>query len=204
MRKALRIIGWLFAGLAASIAVLLGYVGLIEAKIPVSLPSLSVSARMWDDGYVFATGTWVAENNSLAFPFSTTEIRCLKRTMTCHSAESSISGGGMLSADYTAYDITKWDNTTLVYTNDARCVSYTYTVDRLNERMIATRRTKNPAPDGCDLVEKNAINLSLADGFRTVQRMRQDVSRDMLWLLIGALVLVWAFVVVRAIGVIRQ
>lgn len=71
-------------------------------------PSVSVTAHK-----VIAEGTWVLDNEKLAYPLNVTKITCYKEISTCIEARAEImSGGDSDSLLLNTYDfpITKWDN----------------------------------------------------------------------------------------------
>ena len=176
--KVLKAIVWIFfvliVGLAGSVVV--GYVAdsFIESKSSVRLPSgPSVFTDAWDRGYVSADGTVSIDNDRQAFPIQTTKIRCYRDEKSCTAAKAEISYLGFLDLELTTHPISLWNNTTILFTEDAMCAQYVYSIDRTNKRVVGTR-TKKQNVAGCEIFRSAPLTLSLVDGFTVWQRVNGE------------------------------
>lgn len=176
--KILKAIGWIFpvliVGLAGTAAI--GYVAdsFIESKTGVRLPSgPSVLTDAWDRGYVSAEGTFTIDNDRQAFPIQTTKIRCHRDEKSCTAAKAEISFLRFLDLQLTTHPISLWSNTTILFTEDAMCVQYVYSIDRVNKRVVGTR-TKKQNVAGCEIFQSTPLTLSLVDGFAVWMRVNQE------------------------------
>ena len=129
-RAALRTLG----GLIGTVVILLAGFSIVNSLTPIKLPvGPHVYVDAWDRGFVSATGTWTMENDRPAFPVQTSNIRCYRDDKSCTAAQAEIAFGDTLHLETYNYDITKWDNTTILFRTDAACVEYIYTIDRANK-----------------------------------------------------------------------
>src|SRR4051812_31983403 len=162
--------GWGLLGLIGSIIIFLIAAAVTQSMVPVKLPTLSISTSAWSD-YAFARGTWTMDNEKPAFPLQTTDIRCYRHDMTCTSAHAEIAFGDTLNAELTNYDVTRWDDEVITFkSTSATCADYTYTINRMNERVIGTRTTKG-TEETCRNTSKQPIHLTLTDGFKVWSRL---------------------------------
>jgi hypothetical protein len=145
-----RVVGWLFLGLIGSAAILAMMLLYVGTQVPVHLRSGGkIFANSWDSGFVHASGTWVIENDTQAFPLQFTELRCYRQDNECTSATAEVTFGDTLSVDTDRYEVVRWTNDTIIFTTSALCVDYTYTVSRASERLVGTRTPKKAATDTC-------------------------------------------------------
>jgi hypothetical protein len=124
-------------------------------------------------------------------------IICYKQEGHCTSAQAEIVSGNRLSLGVERFEITKWDATTLVFTNTSpRCVDYVYTIDRSNLRTFGTRKSKQDASDACKR-EQLDLHLTLVDGFTFWQGLRDDASARIMPFVWATIALWWVFVLYR-------
>jgi hypothetical protein len=179
--RVLKAVGWsvlfVVVGLAGTLAILAGATFLISTQNPVSLSSgVLVYTDAWDRGYVYASGTWTMENSRQAFPIQTSKIRCNREEKSCTNAQAEIAFGKMLHLETYNYDITKWDNTTILFRTATDCVEYVYTVDRSNKRLVGTRTKKATFGTDCTLIEDKPLRLALVDGYDVWNKLSQEVE----------------------------
>ena len=86
----------------------------------VVLPKLLISTDAWDDGYVFAEGTWAVSGEDMVWPEQTSKINCIRDLGICLEAtatiESSAPGIGEwhLALELHTYQIERWNAVELV------------------------------------------------------------------------------------------
>jgi hypothetical protein len=121
----------------------------IWSKVPVDILSQgSVYTGGWDQGFVTASGTWVLDGEKHAFPINMSEIQCFKENSRCYAAGARLSNN-YLVAELDFYNVTKWDNSTLEFVTDARCVSYVYVINRNTEKLTGRRVAKTTDDPTC-------------------------------------------------------
>jgi hypothetical protein len=192
--RIIKAIGWailfLSIGLMGSLAILIGATFLIGTQSPISLPSgVFVYTDAWDRGYVYASGTWTMENSRQAFPVQTSKIRCIREEKSCTNAQAEIAFRKMLHLETYNYDITKWDNTTILFRTATDCVEYVYTVDRSNKRLVGTRTKKANTGTDCTMIEDKPLRLTLVDGFDVWKGLNQEVEATyfpFMWMAVAA------------------
>lgn len=196
IKRLVQVFGWVLVGCAGSIGLLLVVIGVAGIMVPVGLPAGSVSTGSWDN-YVAARGTWVMENDRSASPVQTTQIFCHRMTMDCRVAQAEVGSGGMLYVEAHNYSVDRWDGDIITFRDTtAVCVDYAYTVSRVNQRVIGIRTTKK-VTDLCSSVSKEPINLTLADGYKVEQQLRDEALAQVYPFMWMGLALLWAFVVFR-------
>lgn len=185
----------LVLGIAGTIAILVGSGVLIGSENSVRLPSGPfVYTDAWDRGYVVATGTWTMDNARQAFPIQTSKIQCYRELKTCTAAQADIAFGNFLSLETYRYDITRWDNSTILFQTATPCVEYVYTIDRANKRAIGTRTTKANPTEDCSLVENRRLSLTLSDGFEVWSKINQEVERKIVPFMWAGVAVWWIIV----------
>ena len=114
---------------------------------------------------------------------------------------SEIAFGDTLSLDVELFEITKWDATTLVFTNTSPlCVDYVYTIDRSNLRTFGTRKSKKDVDDHCkQFLEQRDLKLTLVDGSTVWQGLRDDASARTMPFVWATIALWWVFVLYRIV-----
>jgi hypothetical protein len=136
---------------------------------PVKLPFLHVSVDFWQDGYVYATGTWTIVGEKQAFPEQATQINCYKAWGTCFEATAQLDSNNVLGVDLMPYTIERWDEheiTTKPY--EKGCVAYTMRISRVSKAVMGYRM-RNPEhrmaiPEVCKGLNPE-LQLKLANGF---------------------------------------
>ena len=144
----------------------------------VDLPTLLISTDAWDDGYVFAEGTWAARGVDMAWPEQTSKINCIRDLGFCIEAtatiESSALGTGEwhLALDLHTYQIERWNAVELVTKprHQAPCARHVRRFRRLQNSVTGYR---GPAPrdDRCEGAAKR--DLVLVDGRELSERLRK-------------------------------
>lgn len=173
-----------------------------KSKVPVNLPGFSLFAddAFWNKyGYVTAEGTWTFVTDEKANPLSTSRIDCIKSEKVCREATAMITDSGFgispfLNVDRTTYNIEKWDESQIIYSDtQPTCVYYLYTINRITKEVSGVRKNKkNTDPKACESIEKKDLQLRLVDGYK-VQTAEMDKVSNMplIWtILVGAL-LTW-------------
>jgi len=173
-RRIKLVVAWGLLGIVGTFAILFVAMELVGAMVPVYLPSLSVQTGSWNE-YASAQGTWTMDNDELAAPLQSTNIVCRRYNMTCTAAQAEISSN-MLHSELYDYEVMQWDNDVIIFKNTSSdCVDYTYTINRVNERVIATRTTKKTQSDGCLVdISPKPINLTLTDGFKVYWQLYEE------------------------------
>lgn len=171
-----------------------------KSRVPVNLPSFELFAddSLWNKfGYVIAKGTWIIEGGDMANPLSTSEIECIKSEKICRDATAIVSNFGILEApilnvDKTSFQILKWDDSQIIYTDtQPSCTYYLYTINRITKEVSGVRKTKaNTDPKACESIEKKDLNLRLVDGFKVYKTKLEKVTNmTLVWaVLIGGLI----------------
>jgi hypothetical protein len=203
-KKILYSIGLTVAVLAFLVSLIMLQVHRIRDAVPVSLPmfTLNTDDLLWNKlGYVSAKGTWTfVAPDVIGGPFRTSDIVCDKRQGECRESTASLfefgSGTPFLTASLENYQILKWDNSQIIYTeNKAECVYYIYTINRITKEVSGVRRPKPNADQKlCENIEKKEMQLRLVDGLEVVRSETAKVdssvfawasliSAGLLWLL---------------------
>ena len=174
----------------------------IRDAVPVSLPmfTLNTDDLLWNKvGYVSAKGTWTfVAPDVMGGPFRTSSITCDKRQGECRESIAALqeigSGTPFLNAILESYQILKWDNSQIIYTeNKAECVYFIYTINRITKEVSGVRR---PKPNGdqklCEFTEKKEMQLRLVDGLEVVRSETAKVdSTAFIWIALGSSGLAW-------------
>ena len=193
---------WLVMGLLGTVAIFLTGIFITNAQVPVSIASGGrVFVNEWDRGYVSTEGTWTIEGTKQAFPVQFPKIICVKKDGYCTSAQAEIAFGDTLSLDVSLFEITKWEVTTITFTNTSPlCVEYVYTIDRPNLRTFGTRKPKKGANDYCkQVLEQRDLKLTLVDGFTVWRGLRDDASARTMPFVWATIALWWVFVLYRIV-----
>ena len=61
----------------------------------VSLPELLISTDAWDEGYVFAEGTWAAPGEDMTWPEQTSKINCIRDLGICLESTATIESSAL-------------------------------------------------------------------------------------------------------------
>jgi hypothetical protein len=129
----------------------------------------------WNQGFVAADGTWTIDGEKHAFPLNTSEIRCFKENSVCYGAQAQLSDN-YLAAYLEFYKITKWDDSTLEFVEDASCVSYVYVINRSVEKLTGRRVAKTTDDPTCQLTERSDLRLSFVSGSEVVDKLRSEYA----------------------------
>ena len=184
----------ILVGLALGVGLLFA---IEQIRHPVQMtgaPFLSATASQ----YATARGTWTSEPQGQAPPVQTSEIRCIKQLMICTEATALVSDGGVLNVISDSYDVADWQESRIVYKNDAECVNYVYTMDFLTKSVtgMAARKASTIDPD-CAAAPLT-LRLSLRGGAEAMQALQKtDGARNVI-LLIAPVILIFLLWFLRA------
>jgi hypothetical protein len=198
LNKLVRSFLWVIGGIMSTLLILGAAMAVISTDLPIKPRSgYGISDQGWDQGHVWAAGTWTLDAGRLAFPIQTSEIRCLRDEKTCWSAQAEITFSDTLNVELDRYPISRWDKDVVVFQSEAHCVRYVYTISRANRRLVGTRTTKEPRPEGCGGVDAAPLQMAMADGFTLWLRLRDEAGAKVwpfAWIAVG---LCWSFVLFR-------
>jgi hypothetical protein len=137
----------------------------------VTLPFTQFFDRMWNDGFVSATGTWAFQNgDKMAWPEQATHISCFRDRSECVEAQAIVSDGTdnkhALSVDLNYYDIERWDDRQIVTKPlEHTCTRYVIRFNRVQKSVTAVRSTiSKDAP--CEGMS-GELYIVLSDGFKS-------------------------------------
>ena len=144
----------------------------------ISLPPLSVSTDSWDEGYVFAEGTWTLSGGKLAWPKQTSKINCLRNLGICLEATASLESGVLgwgerhLSVDLDTYQIERWDDVELVTRprHQAPCVQHVRRIRRVQKSVTGIRGAV-PTDKSCEGIAER--NLILVNGLELAKKFKE-------------------------------
>ena len=178
------IAGRSFRVLALLLLLLLGWAAIgalhllvVSHNVPVIPLSFGrVITDSWDQGFVAADGTWTIDGEKHAFPLNSSQIRCFKESSVCYAAQAQLSSDNYLAAYLEFYKITKWDNSTLEFVEDAICVSYVYVINRSVEKLTGRRVAKATDDPTCQLTERSDLRLSFVSGSEVVDKLRSQYA----------------------------
>jgi len=174
----LKLIGWVLLvitfGLVGSLAIIAIANAFIDDQTKVKLPiGPTVYTDAWERGYVSAEGTLTIDNDRQAFPIQVTKIRCYRDEKSCTVARAEVGFGDTLNVELSSHPVSLWNDTALLFHDDAQCVQYVYTIDRTHKRVLGTRTSK-PNVSGCSIFENKSLTLSLTNGFDVWWRLNQE------------------------------
>ena len=113
---------------------------------PVGVPSSTFVDSYWDDGHASSTGTWMIENDEVAFPEQATRVTCERDRKECIEFTAVLVdtsfGGHTLSIDTTRYEIERWDRVEIVSRpRHAVCARNVLRLNRVQKSVTAVRST---------------------------------------------------------------
>lgn len=193
----LRIAGWVLVGLVGTVAVFSAMFLYVGYQVPVKLYGGGVDIKEWDSGLVIALGTWVIEGDRQAAPLQHTVLTCQRDAKECKSSTAEISYGGFLAVDSDRYEIIRWTDDTIDFASSALCVNYTYNINRISARVVATRTPKKDGPALCGGLGRGTFQLSLKDGYLVESALKNEAwarAEPFAWATLGAL---WLFILTR-------
>jgi hypothetical protein len=124
----------------------------------------------------------------------------LKENSRCYAAGARLSNN-YLVAELDFYNVTKWDNSTLEFVTDARCVSYVYVINRNTEKLTGRRVAKTTDDPTCtSIISSPVLRLSFVDGLDVVRKLRSEAAPTLslpvatIWTVV---ILFWIWRVVR-------
>jgi hypothetical protein len=144
----------------------------------VVLPELLISTDAWDDGYVFADGTWAIRGEDMVWPEQTSKINCFRDLGICLEAtatvESSAPGTGEwhLELELHTYQIERWNAVELVTKprHQAACVQHTRHFRRLQNSVTGVRGPLS-RDRRCERTAKR--DLELVDGIELSRKLKK-------------------------------
>lgn len=194
MRAVGRFLFAIVTGLAGTVVIIWASILVLQSYVPVNLPSSgNVFTNNWDQGFVWAEGTWVIDNEKHAFPVNVSKITCLQRDSVCRSADAKLGSGNIMYVDSDVYQITRWDSATITFKTSAICTDYVYTIVRTNARLVGTRTTNDKAD--CPFTEKRPLNLTLVDGLSVTSQLARDMWPAVFVIASIFVLLWWTFVI---------
>lgn len=107
----------------------------------VVLPELLISTDAWDDGYVFAEGTWDVRGEEMVWPEQTSKINCFRDLGICLEATATVkasrpgTGEWHLELELHTYQIERWNAVELVTKprHQTQCVHHVRRFRRLQK-----------------------------------------------------------------------
>lgn len=198
VQKVSRVIGWLAFGIFGTVGVGAAVVAWSAISVRVDLPPevTRVSTWSWDDGFVYASGTFTFEDN--AVPLQTSKITCIARTQECRELRAEIRFGDLLNVDEDTYTIKKWDRETLIFSTESACFRETYTIIRASEQIVGSRVRKST--DGqCAVAigSPSPLEVTLTDGDKIVQELHGKAFQRAAPVAVAGLAFLWVFVAWR-------
>ena len=175
MGKTLRIVGLLVLMILGLVGIVLATEAYTSGKVPVGIlrTSAVIGTSGWDEGYVFAKGTWTTDGSPSAFPLNASDISCVREENYCYEAKAAILVGS-LDAVLTIYRIEKWDARSIEYVdNTPVCFSYVYVINRSTEKLAGRRIRKEPADAWCSRFEAD-LKLSFVSGFEVWKALQKE------------------------------
>ena len=142
--------------------------------------STYTNVSRFEDYSVTATGTWIIENDQIAYPVNTAEIQCYKERKTCQLIQASVvvpsldssDNSFSLTLDTQTYEIISWTENEVVsrpFRTD-QCRSTVLTINTAAKEVYEITRNNNQ--EGCkfgDLLELPPLEqpqvARLAEGF---------------------------------------
>jgi hypothetical protein len=204
IRKLFKTLGIVALTLVGLVCIILVREAVIAERVAVDLiGDGEVYVNNWDNGYVDAKGTWTIDGGASATPLNVSDIRCFRDRKLCYVADATIANiSGTLDADVTLLDIKRWDASTIEYTRDAPCVTYSYVIDRATRKLIGRSLKKPDAPDVCGRISSD-VRLRFVKGLNIVQQLRRERAPNTIAIVVATvfvlLMLAWAWrVIARA------
>jgi hypothetical protein len=201
----LRVTGLLFLLLVGWIAIGALHLFIISSRVPViPFGSGRVITELWDQGSVYADGTWTIDGGEHAYPINMSRIVCSKQDRYCYSSEARLTPNNYLDAELEFYKITKWDDATLEFIQDDEvCVSYVYVISRSTQKLIGRRVAKKATDNSlCKHVLSPDMKLSFVDGWNVVTKLQTERAPNAQSIVLATLwtvfILIWIWRVVRA------
>lgn len=174
-QRILRAVWILLGAIVLWIALLFAAGAVVDSRVPIDLSPFS-NVNVVDDKYVSASGTWVIEGDSQAYPLQTTEIICERELMRCTSATAQIMGRG-LHVNLDTYEVVEWEKTHIVFVDTApTCATYVFTIDFPTKAVSGLRKKKPSGPSvsaGCNTLDKE-LRLSLRTGFNVSESLKDE------------------------------
>ena len=144
----------------------------------VVLPELLISTDAWDDGYVFAEGTWAIRGEEMAWPEQTSKINCFRDLGICLEATATVAsnapgtGEWHLELELHTYQIERWNAVELVTKprHETQCLQHVRRFRRLQEAVTGIRGPLSRAEPCVDTAKRDVV---LVDGQELSERLRK-------------------------------
>jgi len=148
---------------------------------PIELPKFSLSLGTWDNGWVFATGTWTLIGGQLAPPEQTSDISCSKAAGTCTMTTSSVRdgfGNRRIVVETYFFEIERWDDHEIVTKpSQAICNRLVYRINR-TQKSVSGLRTTIKTTGICEGISNADMNLALVDGWELSGSLDKEYRRN--------------------------
>jgi hypothetical protein len=229
--KAKRVAGIIALMLAGLCVIFVGWIFLVEHALPthVGLHSFgNVGVDRWDQGFVYAKGTWRPERKperilffTLNKPLNISQIHCVRQSGYCEVATAmlgpSVSYGLYLDVDLYQIEIKKWTSTTLEFSvgdPSFHCFIENYVINRSTKTI-----TGSSTADGktCDeslpkaisrVVDMKPLQLSFVSGSDLALNSRLDEeapTRTFIFRIVATVTIAWLlFSAIWIVRVIRR
>lgn len=177
--KSVRITGVVIFVLAVLVVLLSISEMYTQSKVPVSPTLRHIFVDMWEEGYVSARGTWIAEGpDELHAPINMSQVVCRAESKQCTDSRASITSvaGGTphLYIDEDVYQITSWTDDTLVYKSGTPCVEYVYTLSRATKQLTGARTLRSGAePSRCGGIAPR-LAVRMGEGHKEYWRLLNE------------------------------
>ncbi len=148
---------------------------------PIVLPRFDLFLDYWNEGLVFATGTWAIVNEKQMWPEQSSNIRCSRNSGTCIDATVVVSGKTgvtrMLEVHIEVLEIERWDDVEITTTpKDFLCTRYVRRINRVQKTVTGLRSTI-AAGESCKHLDTNEKQLVLSDGFKVWWDLHQNSKK---------------------------
>lgn len=191
VRKVLFSIGAILITLFLMILFSIITVFIMNSKVPVTIIGSNVYTESWDNGSVFAEGTWEdvferynQKDNVFDTKLQISKIECRRDLNLCNEANALVSGS-VLMADLKYFDIERWDDKFIIYSHRLMCISNVYTISRDTKQVsVVTSLNKNAESiSNCKGLEGTKDDIKrLVDGYSIYQEMINEARP--IWLII--------------------
>ena len=136
------------------------------------LPPLAIMIDDWDIGYVKVEGTWVIEQDQMAFPMQTSQIQCDRASKECVSGTARWTGKN-LTSNIEKYVIETWNTHEIVMVSkDDQCVRSTMRVLKAQTSVTASQ-IKIDGNGFCKEITPE-LRLRLEDGMKVHKQLSNE------------------------------
>jgi hypothetical protein len=158
------------------IAMLILFIGLIfvvnltiEYRVPVGLSNNLLVYGNLD--FAGAEGTMVVEGHRSGTPIQTSKIYCYSDIKRCFAATASLDPFKFMNVELTDYPVTEWTDNHLVISEDAGCVTNTYTINWVTKSVTGIRVKKRKVQQelDCTAILHDELRMTMRGGFEVWQ-----------------------------------